>query len=134
MTESMLLYKILMYAHLLTVIPCVFLGLFIFLSKKGTRLHKTVGRIYMYLMFTTAIIALFLPAFVGPSLFGHFGFIHLFCVLVIYSVPTSILAAKRGQIKKHKVKVISMYVGALLIAGAFTFMPGRFMYELFFGV
>jgi len=29
--------------------------------------------------------------------------------------------------------MIGLYVGALLIAGAFTFLPGRLMHQIFFG-
>ena len=36
-------------------------------------------------------------------------------------------------VKIHMATVIGLYVGALLIAGAFTFVPGRLMYGLFFG-
>jgi len=29
--------------------------------------------------------------------------------------------------------MILLYIGALMIAGGFTFVPGRYMYEVFFG-
>ena len=33
----------------------------------------------------------------------------------------------------HMYSMIGVYVGALLIAGAFTLMPGRFFHEILFG-
>lgn len=126
-------YSTLMYAHLATVIPSVFIGAYLLIVKKGTSGHRLLGKIYMTLMMTTAIITLFMPALVGPQLLNHFGWIHSFSFLTIYTVPTAIIAIKKGKIKTHQRKMVLLYVGAILIAGAFTFMPGRYMHELFFG-
>jgi uncharacterized membrane protein len=126
-------YRQLMYLHLATVVPCVFLGAIIFLMKKGTEVHKLLGRVYMVLMMLTAAITVFMRAEVGPRLFGHFGFIHLFSVLTLFSVPQAYFAIKRGDIRTHQTSMMSLYVGAILIAGAFTFMPGRYLHSLFFG-
>jgi uncharacterized membrane protein len=41
--------------------------------------------------------------------------------------------ARQGNIKRHKQAMSYTYVGGLIIAGAFTFLPGRLMYQLFFG-
>ena len=122
-----------MFLHLFTVLPAFILGTISLLLKKGTQLHKVLGRIYMILMLFTAILTLFMPAAVGPSLFNHFGWIHLFSFLTIYTVPTAYIAIKKGNIKAHKRKMILLYFGALIIAGAFTFMPGRYLHSVFFG-
>ena len=122
-----------MFLHLATVVPCVFLGPIIFVMKKGSVLHKWMGRVYMLLMMVTATVTVFMPAVVGPRLFGHFGFIHLFSALTLYTVPTSYLAIKRGDIKEHKNSMIYLYIGAIVIAGGFTLMPGRYLHYIFFG-
>jgi uncharacterized membrane protein len=126
------LYEILMFSHLFTVVPCVFLGAYLFIAKKGGKYHRLIGGTYMSLMVLTAIIALFLPALVGPQFLGHFGWIHLFCVLTLYSVPTALLAIRKGNVRRHKIKMISLYVGALMIAGGFTLSPGRYLHTVFF--
>jgi len=36
-------------------------------------------------------------------------------------------------VKQHRNAMISVFVGALLIAGAFTFLPGRIMHAVAFG-
>lgn len=127
------IYNTLMYSHLATVVPCVFLGAYLLVAYKGTPVHKILGKIYMSLMFITAFITIFMPAMVGPTLLGHFGWIHSFTILTLWTVPTALIAARKGKIKAHKRKMILLYVGALLIAGGFTFVPGRFMHEVFFG-
>ena len=127
-----MIYTYLMYAHLITVVPCFFIGAYLLAIKKGTSFHKTIGKVYMILMFTTAIITLFMPAHVGPQFLNHFGWIHLFSFLTLYSVPTAIIAVKKGQIRRHKLKMILLYIGAIIIAGGFTFTPGRYLNSVFF--
>lgn len=125
-------YENLMYGHLATVVPCFILGTILLLIQKGTPIHKSLGRIYMTLMMITALITLLMPAMVGPRFLGHFGYIHLFSFLTIYTVPTAYQAIKKGDVKAHKRKMIILYFGALVIAGGFTFFPGRYLHGLFF--
>lgn len=86
----------------------------------------------MIFMLFTATVTLFMPARVGGKFLNHFGWIHLFSILTIYTVPTAYFAIKRGDVKSHKRKMILLYFGAIIIAGGFTFAPGRFLNELFF--
>ena len=126
-------YIELMYLHLATILPAFVLGTILLIIKKGTKVHKIFGRIYMMLMLVTAFITLFMQAKVGPKLFNHFGWIHSFSFLTIYTVPTAYLAIKNGNVKAHKRKMILLYFGAIIIAGGFTFFPGRYLHTLFFG-
>lgn len=86
----------------------------------------------MALMVITATLSLFMQARVGPLLLGHFGYIHLLSLLAIYTVPVAYFSAKNGNIKKHKASMIGLYVGGMLIAGGFAFMPGRLLHDWLF--
>jgi uncharacterized membrane protein len=108
-------YETLMYLHLWTIVPCVFIGGLLLIIKKGTLIHKRLGRLYMVLMLFTAIVTLFMPAVIGATLFNHFGWIHLFSVLTLWTVPTAYLAIKKGNIKAHKRKMILLYFGAIVM-------------------
>lgn len=125
-------YKILLFSHLATVVPCIFLGAILFALPKGSSWHKKLGITYMSLMFITALITLLMPAQVGPKILNHFGFIHSFSALTLYSVPTAYWAIRRGDVKTHRRKLVLLYIGAILIAGAFTLFPGRYLHQLFF--
>ncbi|MDO6739061.1 DUF2306 domain-containing protein [Wenyingzhuangia sp. 2_MG-2023] len=125
-------YIDLMYIHLATVVPCFVIGTIVLMIKKGTNTHIVLGRIYMMLMMFTAIITLFMPAHVGPTVMNHFGWIHAFSFLTIYTVPTAYWAIKQGNVKAHKRKMIILYIGAIIIAGGFTFAPGRYLNEFLF--
>ena len=106
---------------------------FMMVTKKGTEVHKLIGRIYMVLMLFTAMVTLLMSAQVGPRLFNHFGFIHLLSVLVLYCVPSAYWAIKNGNVKRHKWSMIGLYIGGLIVAGGFTLMPGRMLGNVLFG-
>ena len=126
-------YQQLTYFHLATVLPAFVIGSILLAMPKGTRPHKALGRGYLVLMIGTGIITLFMPAHVGPTAYGHFGFIHAFSVLTLYSAPAAYMAARRGDVRTHRSNMISLYVGGILIAGGFAFAPGRLLHTSLFG-
>ena len=126
-------YIELAYLHLATVFPAFLIGNFLILNRKGTPLHKLLGKAYMLLMLFTGVVTSFMPAEVGPTFMNHFGFIHLLSILALYSVPAAFFAARRGDIKQHKSHMIGLYVGGILIAGGLTFLPGRMLNDWVFG-
>lgn len=126
-------YNTLMNLHLITVVPCFFIGTLLLIIKKGTAIHKGFGRVYMVLMLFTAVVTLFMPADVGPQFLNHFGWIHSFSFLTIWTVPTAYTAIKKGNVRAHKRKMILLYFGAIIIAGGFTFVPERYLHDVFFG-
>ena len=65
----------------------------------------------------------------GPALFGYFGFVHLFSFLVLYSVSAAYFEACKGNIQKHQAHMMGVYFGGVLVAGVFTFLPGRLLHD-----
>jgi len=126
-------YETLSLMHLGTIAPAFLLATFMMVTKKGTEVHKLIGRIYMVLMLFTAMVTLLMSAQVGPRLFNHFGFIHLLSALVLYNVPSAYWAIKNGNVKRHKRAMIGLYIGGLIVAGGFTLMPGRMLGNVLFG-
>lgn len=126
-------YLTLAYLHLVTVVPCFFLGGWLLARRKGTAVHKRLGRVYAVLMLFTALITLVMPAEVGPALLGHFGFIHLFSVLVFVSIPLAVVSIRRGNLRAHRGHMLGVYFGGILIAGGFALVPGRLLHGWLFG-
>ena len=122
----------LVYAHLATVLPSFVIGTYMMLSRKGSPLHRALGKTCMLLMFATAIITLFLPAKLGPSILGHFGFIHIFSVVVLTLVPRAYFAAKSHNVRAHAGSMIGVYIGGILVAGSFALSPGRMLHTWLF--
>ncbi len=121
--------------HWATAVVAFVLGLVIFAGKKGNRLHKTLGWAYVVLMFVTATSAIFIRSFPEqsgtPTLFGYSP-IHIFVPVTFFGVGGAIVAIRRKQVQAHRSGMVGTFIGALVIAGLFTFLPDRRMYEFFF--
>lgn len=122
--------------HVATVLPAFVLGLWLmFASRKGSPAHRLAGRAYLVLMVVTAITAVFITSSfpfsvpVGPLRFSP---IHLFVVLTLTGCWRAWTAVKRGDLVTHQKAVRGTFFGALVIAGAFTLLPGRIMHALLF--
>ncbi len=107
--------------HLATVLPAFFLGIVVMTMKKGTPLHRMLGRIWGVLMMVTAI-----DSFCLQGLFGGIGPIHIFSVMTLISIPRGIIAIRRGNMKVHERAMTGPFIG-LCVAGAFSLIPGRIM-------
>ncbi|WP_260482280.1 DUF2306 domain-containing protein [Sphingomicrobium flavum] len=114
--------------HLLTAVPAIPLGAYVLLSKKGDAGHKLLGRIWLTLMGITAFSTIWIRHIND----GNFSWIHLFVILTFIAIPQSIMHAKRGDIVRHKKGLLGFYIGALVIAGITSFLPGRTMWQWVF--
>lgn len=115
--------------HLATVIPAIPLGAYVILSRKGGARHKSLGMIWLSLMFVTAISTLFIRNFND----GRLSWIHLFTLITFIAIPQAIISARRGKIAAHKINMRNFFIGALIIAGITSFAPGRTMWQWAFG-
>ena len=114
--------------HVATVLPCVPLGAYLLLTRKGTKLHKQLGKVWVSLMVTTATSAIFIKS--G----GSFSFIHIFVPMTLIASYKIIATARRGDMKGHRYEVISLYLGALMLPGIFSMaLPGRLLNVWLFG-
>ncbi|EFO30728.1 transmembrane protein [Roseibium sp. TrichSKD4] len=116
--------------HALAAIAAFVLGGIQLLLAKGTRAHRMLGWVWIGLMLITAISAAFIYGF---RMIGPFSPIHLLIPLTLYTLWQSIRAIGQGNIKAHRSNMIGLYIYALVLAGIFTFWPGRTMYQVVFG-
>jgi uncharacterized membrane protein len=112
-------------AHLVTVIPAIPLGAYVIFSRKGGARHKMLGRIWLSLMFVTAVATIFIRNVND----GQFSWIHAFTLLTFIAVPQAIISARQGAIDGHKRHMRNFFLGALVIAGVTAFAPGRTMWQ-----
>jgi len=119
--------------HVYTVLPAFVLGTWmLFLSRKGSALHRTVGRVYAVLMLLTCGAAIFIHV-LNPNGWLGLSFVHLFILSTLFGVISGLRAAGRGDVGGHRRAMIVTYVSGLIVAGGFTLMPGRLMHALVFG-
>jgi uncharacterized membrane protein len=114
--------------HIITAVCALVLGTVILLMKKGTRIHKTIGRVWCLAMYVTAI-----SSFAVTSLFpGHLSPIHILSLVTLVTLPLGLLARRQGNILHHARIMQGNFIG-LLVAGVFTLVPGRLLGQVIFG-
>lgn len=115
--------------HAYAAMAAFALGGYVLFRPKGDGRHRRLGRVWVGLMLVTAISSLFVWQ---ARTFGLFSPIHLLSLLTLAMLWLGIRHARRS-IRAHMRTMQALYLGALVIAGWFTFMPGRIMNAVIFG-
>ena len=114
--------------HVATALPCVPLGAYLLLARKGTNLHKLLGKVWVALMLATATAALFIHS--G----GGFNWIHIFVPVTYRACWKIVSTARAGNIKAHEGEIMGLFFGALMIPGIWAFIgEGRLMNVMLLG-
>lgn len=117
-------------AHAYAAMLAFILGAYVLFLPKGDSSHKRLGRVWATLMVIVATTSFFIWQ---ARVFGPFSPIHLLSVASLVLLWLAIRAARMRRIKAHRRIMQATYLGALVIAGWFTFMPDRIMNEVVFG-
>jgi len=122
--------------HWIAALCALVLGAIVLIGKKGTKTHRTIGRVYVAAMVVTSVSAFFVRS-LEPGEQWHiarnFSWIHLLIPFTLFYLTLAIVYIRKGRVKDHSRSMIFTYIGGILVAGAFTFLPGRHMHTLFFG-
>jgi len=123
--------------HALAAIAAFFLGLVQFIALKGSAQHKIVGSVWVALMITATVTSAFIqrPVSPGDPFWTKFSPIHIFTVITTVGIVVGLKYLLTGgpELKNHKDPFTGIYIGGILIAGFFAFMPGRIMHAVVFG-
>jgi uncharacterized membrane protein len=115
--------------HAFAAISAFALGLVQFAAPKGTLPHRTLGWLWAGLMAVVSVSAFFIHKL---NIWGQWSSIHLLAIFTLIMLPLAVWRAHRHRVRAHKRAMILLFAGALVIAGAFTFMPGRIMHAVVF--
>jgi uncharacterized membrane protein len=116
--------------HAFAAMTAFALGLVQLAAPKGTLPHRTLGWIWVTLMLVVSVTAFFIHQI---RLWGEWSPIHLLAIFTLIMLPVAVLAAHRHAVALHRRTMIGLFVGALVIAGLFTLVPGRIMHAVVFG-
>ena len=116
--------------HAFAAMTAFVLGVVQLAAPKGTLPHRTLGWIWVCLMLGVAISSFWIHEI---RLVGPWSPIHLLSIFVLITVPLAVWRAHRHQVADHRRIMISIFTGALVIAGLFTLLPGRIMHAVVFG-
>lgn len=116
--------------HALAAVLAFGLGGYVLFRRKGDRLHRMGGRIWVGLMLAVCLSSFFIHTI---RMFGPFSPIHILSIGTLYALWRGVAMARLRRIADHRRMMQLTYAGALVAAGFFTFMPGRIMNQVFFG-
>ncbi|TGN90141.1 DUF2306 domain-containing protein [Bradyrhizobium yuanmingense] len=116
--------------HAFAAMAAFVLGIVQLIAPKGTLPHRTLGWVWVALMLVVALSSFWIHEI---RLVGPWSPIHLLSIFSLAMLVLGVTAARAHNVRRHKITMISIFFGALVIAGLFTFMPGRLMHTVVFG-
>ena len=116
--------------HAFAAMAAFVLGIVQLARPKGDSLHRVLGYAWAVAMVLVAASSFWISEI---KQWNGFSLIHLLSIQVLVTLPIALMAARRGNIRRHKLAMTGMFVGALVIAGLFTLLPGRIMHAVMFG-
>jgi len=118
-------------SHAIVALTVAVLGLWQVAATKGTRRHRIVGWLFVLGMAYVALSAVFISEL---QIWGRFSPIHLLIPVTLFSLWQGVRDVRRGDIKGHARGMITLFVLAVVVTGAFTLLPGRVMHSVVFPV
>ena len=113
--------------HAVAAASALGLGALLLARRKGTASHRALGWAWVSLM---ALVA-------GSSFWifrGSWSWIHGLSVFSLVFLVVGVRYARRSAVQAHRFTMISIFVGALLITGLFTLLPGRLIGQALWGM
>jgi uncharacterized membrane protein len=114
-------------AHTVVAVAALLLGAFVLGIKKGSTPHRYGGRVWVLLMACVAISSFWIKTS------GSFSWIHLLSIGTLISLAVGVAMVRLKKINHHRRWMKNTYFGGLIIAGAFTLLPGRLIGQWLWG-
>jgi uncharacterized membrane protein len=116
--------------HAFAAMSAFALGIVQFAAPKGTIPHRLFGWAWVMLMAVVSLTAFFIHEI---RLWGPWSPIHLLAIFTAVALPMGVWHARRHDVARHRWIMIGIFAGGLVVAGLFTFVPGRIMYAVMTG-
>lgn len=115
--------------HAFAAMAAFALGVVQLAAPKGTLPHRTIGWIWVALMAIVAASSFWIHEI---RLLGPWSPIHLLSIFTLIMLPIAVWRARQHRVTDHRRIMTMTFVGALVIAGLFTLLPGRIMHAVVF--
>jgi uncharacterized membrane protein len=117
--------------HFFFAISAFLIGAIQLLGQKGTAAHTVLGRLWVVMMSIICVTSFWIKGLMPSGMFWGYSPIHLLSIAVLILITVGVHFARVDHITRHKKCMTDTYIGGLIIAGAFTFYPGRLVYKVF---
>lgn len=115
--------------HTIAALVALIVGPVALYRARRDRWHRRLGYVWVSMMAITAATGFFIWTI---RVIGPFSPIHLLSVLTLWTLWVGTRAAIRRDIAAHQKAFRTLYWYGLILAGLFTFLPGRTLNTLFF--
>jgi len=115
--------------HVAAAVLALVIGAAIFLLPKGTGFHRLLGWSWVSSMIVVAATSIAMIA----DLRNGINALHIFTAVTVVSLWAGLAGIRRGDVRQHASAMAGLYIGGLIIAGVFAFIPGRTMWTTVFG-
>ncbi|MCS4504332.1 hypothetical protein KBTX_01882 [wastewater metagenome] len=126
--QPLLHASVVIQVHVAAAVLALALGIIQFGLRRGGTLHRRVGRSWVALMALTAVSSLFIHEL---RVWGDWSPIHVLSLVTLATLVHAVRAVRAGHVRAHRAGMISLFVFALIGAGAFTLVPGRLLHTVF---
>src|SRR3979490_3265931 len=116
--------------HAFAAITAFVLGVVQRGAPKGTRPPRTLGWVWVVLLLVISASSFLIH---GIRMWGPWSPIHILSVFSPIMLIVGALAGRGHGVRTHRITMISIVAGALVLAGLFTQVPGRIMHSVVFG-
>jgi len=120
---------VLIWLHLATILIAVILTPVMMLRRRGDSPHRLLGWIWCLSLAATALLSFGIRHMNQ----GGLSLIHILSAWTLVQVPWIIWTARKHRHDAHRRAVRGMAIGALIVAGFFTFPYGRMLGAWLFG-
>ena len=120
---------LLVWPHIATILVALLLTPVMLVRRRGDRLHRRLGYVWVALMAVTAAVSFGIRDINE----GALSPIHILSAFTLGALPLIVWFARRHQHARHRNMIRGMVVGALLTAGFFTFPFDRMLGRWLFG-
>jgi len=119
--------------HMSAAIAALAIGPVVLWARLGQHvrpwLHRALGYAWTTLMLVAAFTAVFIRDFNLPNIWGYTP-IHVLIPITLLSLMYAFRSLARGEFQAHRKAMQSLYIGACVVAGAFTLLPSRYLGQL----
>jgi uncharacterized membrane protein len=109
--------------HIALAVGALVLGPIALASRKGSRLHRGAGYVWVGLMLGTALSSLFIRDFRLPNIAGYTP-VHILTLATFAGIGAALHYVGRRNFGAHRMAMRITYV-SLVFAGLFAMAPGR---------
>jgi uncharacterized membrane protein len=115
--------------HIFGAVGALGLGSVLLAVRKGRMFHRVAGWTWVALVALVAGSSMFIQGLNG----GKLSVLHAFTAITLVSLPLAVMWAKRHEVNRHRSAMMGLFYGAFAVNMFIAFIPGRTMWNLFFG-